>query len=72
MDVTSRIKAYTTMLLEKFKQAVSEIQETKIPDKPVLETENLPHIISLETPVRKGSFFEIDSKDCLKTTDYKK
>ena len=72
MDVTARIKSYTAMLLEKLKEAVYEIQETKIPDKPVLETENLPHIISLETPVRKGSFFEIDSKDCLKTTDYKK
>ena len=60
------------MLMEKLKEAISEIQETNIPDKPVLQTENLPHIISLETPVRKGSFFEIDSKDCLKTTDYKK
>jgi hypothetical protein len=72
MDVTARIKAYTAMLLEKFKEAVSQIQETKIPDKPVVQIENLPHIISLETPVRKGSFFEIDSKDCLKTTEYKK
>jgi hypothetical protein len=72
MDVTSRIKAYTAILMEKLKQAVSEIQETKIPDKPVVQTENLPHIICLETPVRKGSFFEIDSKDCLKTTEYKK
>jgi hypothetical protein len=60
------------MLLEKFKEAVYQIQETKIPDKPVVQTENLPHIISLETPIRKGSFFEIDSKDCLKTTEYKK
>ena len=67
MDVTARIKAYTAMLLEKFKEAVSQIQ-----DKPVVQIENLPHIISLETPVRKGSFFEIDSKDCLKTTEYKK
>jgi hypothetical protein len=67
MDVTARIKSYTSMLLEKLKQAVYEIQ-----DKPVVQTENLPHIISLETPVRKGSFFEIDSKDCLKTTEYKK
>jgi hypothetical protein len=72
MDVTARIKAYTATLMEKLKQAVSEIQETKIPDKPPVQTENLPHIISLETPVRKGSFFEIDSKDCLKTTEYKK
>jgi|LauGreDrversion4_2_1035121.scaffolds.fasta_scaffold503208_1 hypothetical protein len=72
MDVTARIKSYTAMLLEKLKEAVYEIQETKIPDKPVVQTENLPHIISLETPVRKGSFFEIDSKDCLKTTEYKK
>lgn len=72
MDVTARIKAYTATLMEKLKQAVSEIQETKIPDKPSVQTENLPHIISLETPVRKGSFFEIDSKDCLKTREYKK
>jgi hypothetical protein len=72
MDVTARIKSYTAMLLEKLKEAVYKIQETKIPDKPVVQTENLPHIISLETPVRKGSFFEIDSKDCLKTTEYKK
>ena len=67
MDVTARIKSYTVMLLEKLKQAVYEIQ-----DKPVVQTENLPHIICLETPVRKGSFFEIDSKHCLKTTEYKK
>ena len=72
MDVTSRIKAYTAMLMEKLKEAVSEIQETKIPHKPVVQTENLPHIICLETPVLKGSFFEIDSTDCLKTTEYKK
>jgi hypothetical protein len=72
MDVTARIKAYTAFLMEKLKQAVSEIQQTKIPDKPSVQTENLPNIISLETPGRKGSFFEIDSKDCLKTTEYKK
>ena len=72
MDVTSRIKAYTAMLMEKLKEAVSRIQEPDAPDKPLVQTENLPHIICLETPVRKGSFFEIDSKDCLKTTEYKK